>query len=57
VPPGTAKNRVISEDITADYGPDGKLIGIEVLDASAVLGEEVSRVIVELAPTKSAAAR
>jgi uncharacterized protein YuzE len=55
VEPGTAQARPISDDVIADYGPDGRLVGIEILDASAVLGEEGSRIIVELASAKAAA--
>ncbi len=32
--PGTAENRELTEDIIADYSPDGKLAGLEILDAS-----------------------
>jgi len=35
--PGTAEARPISDDIIADYGPDGRLAGLEILDASQVL--------------------
>ena len=38
--PGTAECRELTPDITADYGPDGKLAGLEILDASQVLGED-----------------
>ncbi len=38
--PGTAECRELTPDITADYGPDGKLAGLEILDASEVLGED-----------------
>jgi len=48
--PGTAECRELTPDITADYGPDGKLAGLEILDASQLLGEDVGRVVVELAP-------
>jgi len=48
--PGTAENRDLSEDIVANYGPDGKLAGLEILNASAVLGEDINRVTVELSP-------
>jgi uncharacterized protein YuzE len=48
VAPGTAEARPISDDVIADYGPDGKLVGLEILDASVVLGDESSRVVVEL---------
>jgi uncharacterized protein YuzE len=57
VAPGTAENRPISEDVTADYGPDGKLVGLEILDASVVLGEEAGRVVVEAASAKAGAWR
>ena len=50
--PGTVENRQVSEDVVADYGPDGKLVGLEILDASIVLGEDAGRVIVEVAGGK-----
>ncbi|MFB2918810.1 MULTISPECIES: DUF2283 domain-containing protein [Aerosakkonema] len=45
--PGTAENRELTEDIIADYSPDGKLAGLEILDASQVLGEQLQEIIVE----------
>ena len=54
--PGTAENRELSEDVTANYGPDGKLAGLEVLNASAVMGEALHKVIVEVSPVQHAAA-
>ena len=51
--PGTAECRELTEDITADYGPDGKLAGLEILDASQVLGEDANKVVLELAPVPS----
>ncbi len=51
--PGTADCRELSQDITADYGPDGKLAGLEILDASQVFGQDVGKVVVELAPVCS----
>lgn len=48
--PGTSECRELMPDITADYGPDGKLAGLEILDASQVLSEGVGKVVVELAP-------
>ncbi|MEG4532637.1 DUF2283 domain-containing protein [Microcoleus sp. D2_18a_D3] len=45
--PGTAENRELTEDIIADYSPDGKLAGLEILDASQVLGEQLKEIIVE----------
>ncbi|HUT75772.1 MAG TPA: DUF2283 domain-containing protein [Armatimonadota bacterium] len=50
--PGTVENRRVSEDVTADYGLDGKIVGLEILDASAVLGEDAGRVVVEVAGGK-----
>jgi len=55
VEPGKAENRPLSEDVTADYGPDGKLVGLEILDASVVLGEEAERVIVDVSRAKAGA--
>jgi len=55
VEPGKAENRPLSEDVIADYGPDGKLVGLEILDASVVLGEEAGRVIVEVGRAKAGA--
>ena len=33
---GTAENRELSEDVLANYDPDGKLAGLEILNASQV---------------------
>jgi len=49
---GTAENRELSEDIIANYNPDGKLSGLEILNASVVLGEELNKVIVEVSPVQ-----
>jgi len=54
--PGTAENRELSEDIIANYGPDGKLAGLEILNASEVVGETLQKVIVELSPIQRAVA-
>jgi len=51
---GTAQCRDLTEEIVADYGPDGKLAGIEILDASVVLGEEPQRLVLEVAPVLTA---
>ena len=48
--PGTADTRDLTDDIAADYGADGRLSGLEILDASALLGEEPQRLILEVAP-------
>ena len=54
---GTVRNQPISDDVTLDYGPDGGLVGIEILDARAVLGEEVGHITVEVATPALAAGR
>jgi uncharacterized protein YuzE len=54
---GGAENRPISDEVIADYGPDGRLVGIEILDASAILGEDPSRVVVEVARARTSANR
>ncbi|MFB3786824.1 MAG: DUF2283 domain-containing protein [bacterium] len=48
--PGEATNQELAEGITADFGPDGLLSGIEILDASRICGKEREKVIVELTP-------
>ena len=53
--PGTAQIQELSEDITANYSPDGKLAGLEILDASLLLGEELHKVSVEIFPSFYAA--
>ncbi len=50
--PGTAINRDLSDDVVANYGPDGKLSGLEILNASVVLGEKLNKVIVEVSPVQ-----
>ncbi len=37
--PGTAENRQLTDEVVANYGPDGKLAGLEILDASVVFGQ------------------
>ena len=49
--PGTAENRDLSEDVIANYGPDGRQAGLEILNASVVLGEGLlGKIIVEVNP-------
>ena len=50
--PGSAENRVLSEDVIANYGPDGKIAGLEILNASIVLGDTLKKVIVEVNPVQ-----
>jgi len=52
--PGTAHTRDLTEEVVADYGPDGKLAGLEILDASNVLGKEPQRLVLEVAPLLAA---
>lgn len=54
--PGQAECRDIGNGVTADFGPDGLLAGIEILDASRVLGGGKEQVIVELSPARNKAA-
>jgi uncharacterized protein YuzE len=50
--PGQAESRDLGSGIVADFAPDGRMAGIEILDASLLLGSERERVIVELGPAK-----
>ena len=53
--PGTAEARDLTKDITADYGPDGKLAGVEILGDSKLLKQdELHCVILEVAPAMAA---
>jgi uncharacterized protein YuzE len=53
---GTAEARPLSDDIIADYGPDGRLAGLEILDASQVLGEVGAPIVLEIAAVPNATA-
>jgi len=53
--PGTAECRELTPEINADYGADGKLAGLEILDASVVLGNQAGKVVLELAPVSTPA--
>jgi uncharacterized protein YuzE len=48
--PEGVETRETSEGIYLDFGPDGKLVGIEILDASALSGADLGRVVLELRP-------
>ncbi|MEW6235392.1 MAG: DUF2283 domain-containing protein [Candidatus Omnitrophota bacterium] len=50
IEPGQAKNRDLEKNIAADFGPDGLLSGIEVLEASRLIDPLNENFIVELAP-------
>ncbi len=47
---GTAEARPLSDELVANYGPDGKLAGLEILDASQMLGQGEGRLVLEIAP-------
>lgn len=47
---GTAEARPLTEEIIADYGPDGKLAGLEILDASETLQQINGQLVFEVAP-------
>ena len=48
--PGTAQACPLSEQIIADYDSEGRWVGLEVLDASELLGEERGRLLLEIMP-------
>ena len=48
---GSVETREISDGVSVDFGADGKLVGIEVLEAGAMLGDSAHQVIMELVPT------
>jgi uncharacterized protein YuzE len=50
IEPGRVENRDLDEGITADFGPDGLLSGIEVLEASKLIDLQKDNFIVELTP-------
>jgi uncharacterized protein YuzE len=53
---GTAEARPLSDELIANYGPDGKLAGLEILDASQVLGQQEGRLVFEIAPAPAVTA-
>ena len=48
--PGTAEARELSEEVIANYAPDGKLAGFEVLDASLLMGDGLRKINLEISP-------
>ncbi|MBM3212229.1 DUF2283 domain-containing protein [Candidatus Poribacteria bacterium] len=48
--PGTASAREISDDVIANYGPDGKIAGLEILDASLLLEDKPDKFVLEITP-------
>jgi len=55
IKPGMVENRDLGSGVIADFSPDGLLAGIEILDASRILGRE--KVLVELSPVIQKAPR
>lgn len=47
---GKAEARQLTEEIIADYSPDGRLAGLEILDAHRILAESAGRVVLEIEP-------
>jgi len=47
---GKAESRQLTEEIIADYGPDGRLAGLEILDAHRILEQTAGRVVFEIEP-------
>jgi uncharacterized protein YuzE len=52
--PATAEARPLNDDIIADYGPDGQLAGLEILDAHRVLGQVEEQLVFEVAVPRGA---
>lgn len=52
---GTAEARSLSDELIANYGPDGRLAGLEILDASQVLDQEAGRLVFEIVPALGSA--
>lgn len=46
--PGQAEARQLTDEIIANYGPDGHLAGLEILDASRILASADRSVIFEV---------
>ena len=53
---GTAEARLLDDELIANYGPDGRLAGLEILDASQVLGQREDRLVLEIVPALTASA-
>jgi len=47
---GKAETRQLAEEIIADYSPDGRLAGLEILDANHVLQQTAGCVIFQIEP-------
>lgn len=47
---GTAEARPLNDEVIANYGPDGRLAGLEILDASQILGQTEGKLVFEISP-------
>jgi uncharacterized protein YuzE len=47
---GQAESRQLTEEIIADYAPDGRLAGLEIVDAHRVLEQAAGRITLEIEP-------
>jgi uncharacterized protein YuzE len=48
---GHTEARPLTDEIVANYGPDGQLVGLEILEASHVWRSTTGGVIFEIAPS------
>jgi len=46
---GTAEARPLTDDVIANYGPDGKSAGLGIVDASQIIGQQEGHLIFEIA--------
>jgi uncharacterized protein YuzE len=47
---GTAETRPLSDEVIANYGPDGRLAGLEILDVSQLVDQSIRRAVLEFTP-------
>ncbi|MBK8550763.1 MAG: DUF2283 domain-containing protein [Ignavibacteria bacterium] len=48
---GTAVSKDLNDEITGNFGPDGKIAGLEILDASKILGNNLFNISFEIPQT------
>lgn len=48
LPPGKVETRELGPDLFGDYSADGKLAGIEILDASTLADGDLTRLVLEI---------
>jgi len=49
----SAETVTVAPGVHADFGRDGKLLGIEVIDASEILGREIEFKLPQITPLES----